>query len=217
VLAGSGAVSGRTFLDLNGNGLMDPGEKPIAGAGFLLNGAGNLARTDGTGGVFLPNLPPYQNLDLAVATSTLEDPFWKPAREGVRIVPRPGKTAVIDFPVVISGEITGTIYLVRDGKPREASGVELELVDERGSIAKKVKSGYDGFYDITEIRPGGYTLSVTAEDVRRLRVVAPSRNVKMVPSGTVLDDVNFLLEVRKPSDEWVGISQGGRSFGHRSQ
>jgi hypothetical protein len=200
-LAGSGAVSGRAFLDLNGNGLMDAGEKPIAGAGFLLGGAGNLARTNDAGEAFLPNLAPYQSLDVALATSTLEDPFWKPAREGVRIMPRPGKTAVVDFPVVISGEITGTVYLERDGKNREASGVGLELVDHRGVVVKKVTSAFDGFYDITEIRPGGYTLSVTAEHVRRLRVEARSREVEMVPSGTVLDGVNFILEVREPTDD----------------
>src|SRR6202023_2125824 len=100
-LAGSGAVSGRAFLDLNGHGIMDAGEKPIAGAGFLLGGAGNLARTNDAGEAFLPNLAPYQGLDVALATSTLQDPFWKPAREGLRIVPRPGKTGVVDFPVVI--------------------------------------------------------------------------------------------------------------------
>jgi hypothetical protein len=209
-LAGSGALSGRAFLDLNGNGRMDAGEKPIAGAGFLLGGAGNLARTNDAGEAFLPNLPPYQSLGVALAPSTLEDPFWKPAREGVRIVPRPGKTAVVDFPVVISGEITGTVYLKRDGKSREASGVELELVDHHGVVVKKVKTGYDGFYDIVEIGPGGYTLSVTAEHVRRLRVVAPSREVEMVPSGTVLDGVNFILDVRAPSDD-LGHAGAGRS------
>ncbi|HXO20040.1 MAG TPA: histidine kinase dimerization/phospho-acceptor domain-containing protein [Thermoanaerobaculia bacterium] len=200
-IAGSGAVSGRAFLDLNGNGLMDAGEKAIPGAGFLLGGAGSLARTDDAGEAFLPNLAPYKSLDVALAPSTLEDPFWKPAQEGVRIVPRPGKTAVIDFPVVISGEIAGTVYLKKDGKSREASGVELELVDQHGVVVKRATSGYDGFYDITEIRPGGYTLSVTAEHVRRLHVMAPSREVKMVPSGTVLDGVNFILEVWEPTGD----------------
>jgi hypothetical protein len=196
-LAGSGAVSGRAFLDLNGNGLMDAGEKPIAGAGFLLGGAGSMARTNDAGEAFLANLSAYQSVDIALATSTIEDPFWTPARAGVRIVPRPGKTAVLDFPVVISGEITGTVYLRRDGKSHEASGVELELVDRHGVVVKRVRSGYDGFYDITEIRPGGYTLSVTAENVRRLHVWAPSREVEMAPSGTVRDGVNLVLDVRE--------------------
>ena len=36
-LAGSGAVSARTFLDANQNGVFDPGEKAIEGAGFTMN------------------------------------------------------------------------------------------------------------------------------------------------------------------------------------
>jgi hypothetical protein len=192
-LAGSGAVSGRAFLDANGNGLMDAGEKAIADAGFLLNGAGQPARTDAAGEAFLPNISPNQGVDLALATSTLEDPFWKPASDGVRILPRPGKVAIVEFPVLVSGEITGTVYLRRDGKAREASGVELELVDQKGVVVRTVRTAFDGFYDITEIKPGGYTLSVTAEHVVRLRVAAPSRGVKILPSGTVLDGVDFFL------------------------
>jgi hypothetical protein len=194
-LAGSGALSGLAFLDLNGNGRMDAGEPPIAGAGFLLNGGGNLARTDDSGETFIPNLSPYQEVGLALAPSSLEDPFWKPASDGVRVVPRPGKVAVIDFPVQVSGEITGTIYLKRDGVPREVGGVELQLVDRQGFVVRKVSSGYDGFYDLAEIRPGHYTLMVAAEQLARLRLlVAPTREVEMAPMGTVLDGIDFVLE-----------------------
>lgn len=194
-LAGSGALSGLAFLDLNGNGRMDAGETPIAGAGFLLNGGGNLARTDDSGETFIPNLSPYQEVGLALAPSSLEDPFWKPASDGVRVVPRPGKVAVIDFPVQVSGEITGTIYLKRDGVPREVGGVELQLVDRQGFVVRKVSSGYDGFYDLAEIRPGHYTLMVAAEQLARLRLlVAPTREVEMAPMGTVLDGIDFVLE-----------------------
>jgi hypothetical protein len=200
-LAGYGGLSGRAFLDTNGNGRMDPGEPTIPGAGFLLNGAGNLARTNDAGTAFIPNLPSNQALTLGLDTSTLEDPFWQPAPPGVRAVPRPGKVAVIDFPVQISGEITGTVYLKRDGKNRQASGVELDLVDRQGAVVTKVRSAYDGFYDLTGIRPGHYTLRVAAEQAAKLHLVAPpSRDVEMVPAGTVLDGVNLVLEAETGTD-----------------
>ncbi|MEO8505737.1 MAG: hypothetical protein ABI609_17715 [Acidobacteriota bacterium] len=192
-LAGSGAVSGRAFLDANGNGLMDTGEQAIAGAGFLVNGAGSLIRTSARGEALLPNLSPYQDFDLAVAPSTLEDPFWIPAVAGVRVSPRPGKVARVDFPVVVSGEISGTVYLRGIGKDQQASGVELELVDQHGVVRQKARSGYDGFYDIAAIVPGKYTLSVTAASVVRLRVSAPSLAVTIASSGTVLDGIDFVL------------------------
>ncbi len=194
-LAASGALSGRAFLDLNGNGRMDPGEPPIPGAGFLLNGGGSPARTDGSGEAFVANLSPYQDLDLALAPATLEDPFWTPANDGVRFVPRPGKVAVVDLPVQVSGEITGTVYLRRGGSRREAGGVELQLLDHRGIAVMTASSGYDGFYDLAGIRPGHYTLMVAAEQLDRLGLlVAPTREVEMAPTGTVLDGVDLLLE-----------------------
>lgn len=198
-LAGFGALSARAFLDANGNGRFDLGEEPIADAGFLLNGAGGLARTDPAGGAFLANLSPYQDVDLTLATSTLEDPFWKPAVDGVRILPRPGKVAVIDFPVLVTGEITGTVYLERGGTSREASGVDLELVDSRGTVVKTARTAYDGFYDITDVEPGSYTLRVTAEHVVKLAVVAPSREVDILPSGTVIDGLDFVLRPARSS------------------
>jgi hypothetical protein len=197
-LAGWGAASGRAFLDTNDNGRMDSDEKAIPGAGFLLNGTGQIALTNDLGEAFLPNLSPYQDVDLALATSTLDDPFWKPASDGVRILPRPGKVAIVDFPVLVSGEITGTVYVKDGAKVGEASGVELELVDAKGVVAKKVRSAYDGFYDITNIRPGAYTLRVAVDQAARPRLVAPSLDVKMLPTGTVLDGVNFILDLAQP-------------------
>lgn len=194
-MASSGAISARTFLDANGNGVADPGEDPLAGAGLRLNGAGSLARSDASGILFLPNVGAYQPTDVEIATDTLEDPLAKPGREGVHIVPRPGKVAVIDFPVVVSGEITGTVYLLRGTTRREASAVELELVDEGGKVRQTVRSAFDGFYDLTEVRPGRYTLRVSGRHVEKLALLsAPSRQVEILPGGTVLDGVDLVLE-----------------------
>lgn len=193
--AGLGAVSGLAFLDTNGNGKMDRGEQPIPGAGFLLNGGGNLVRTNEAGQAFVPYLSPYQDLNLALSTSTLEDPYWKPSLEGVRFVPRPGKVAKVEFPVEVFGEITGTLYLQRDGLSRAASGIDLELVDARGVVIKKVSSAYDGFYDVTDIHPGHYTLRVSSYQVEPLHLLlAPEKELDMAPSGTVLDGLDLILE-----------------------
>ncbi len=194
-LAGAGAASARAFLDANGNRRMDPGERPIPGAGFLLSGSGSSSRTGEDGEVFIPNLSAYQPLDLAPATSTLEDPYWKPALDGVRFVPRPGRVAVVDFPIQVSGEITGTVFLKVEETSRAAGRVELRLTDSKGSVVQTAKSSYDGFYDMTEIRPGRYTLSVVPPGIAPPRNAGGlSRDVVMTPAGTVLEGVDFVIE-----------------------
>ncbi len=195
-MAPLGALSGRAFLDTNGNGVRDAGEKPVPGAGILLNGSNAPGVTDAGGDLFVSNLPPHRHLDVSLATATLEDPYWKPGVEGTGIVPRPGKTALVDFPVIVSGEITGTVYVARGGVRGAATNVELELVDATGSVLKKTRSAYDGFYELTDLRPGRYALRVAASSLTRLGVeTGPApRPVEMSPTGTVLEVFDFVLE-----------------------
>jgi hypothetical protein len=211
-LAGSGAISARAFLDTNGNGLMDAAEQPIAGAGYLLNGASGPARTNDAGEAFMANLPPYQELEVGLASSTFEDPYWREGRDAVKILPRPGKVAVIDFPVLVSGEVSGTIDLQRDGRRIAATGVELELVDRHGVVVKRTKSAYDGFYDVTDVLPGSYTLSVTAEHITRLGMAAPSRDIEIGPEGTVLDGVD--LHLRNPQSAMILLPTASEPIAH---
>jgi hypothetical protein len=52
---------------------------------------------------------------------------------GVRIVPRPGKVSQLEFPVIVTGEVDGTTYLIVNGPRRGIGDLELELVDRDGA------------------------------------------------------------------------------------
>lgn len=194
-LAGLGAVSPSVFLDANGNGTRDPGERPMEGAGFFANRAASETKTSGEGTALLTGLPPYQDVDVAVSESTLEDPLAVPERPGVRLVPRPGRVTQVDFPILVSGEVTGTVRVLRGGEKREAAGVVVQLVDARGTVAKETRTAYDGFYDVTRILPGDYDVRVSPQQASRLKLAAPAaRRVTIAPSGTILDGIDLLLE-----------------------
>ena len=198
-LAGSGALSALTYLDANGNGQRDPGEQALQGVGFMTSSGGRAEKTGADGTALLVNLPPYQDLDVGVATSTLEDPLAQPSREGVRIVPRPGRVVPVDFPVVILGEVTGTVYRRRGGVTEPTSGVEVQVVNASGAIVRKARSAYDGFFDITGLSPGHYSLRVSPEQMERLGLAPPpSLPIVMEPTGTILDGLDFVIEAPEP-------------------
>jgi sporulation related protein len=198
-LAGLGAVSPSVFVDANGNGVRDPGEKPMEGVGFLANRASSETRTSADGTALVTGLPPYQDVNVGVAEATLEDPLAVPERPGVRFVPRPGRVTEVDFPVLISGEVTGTVRLVRGGEKHEASGVVVQLVDAHGAVARETRTAYDGFYDFTLIVPGPYDVRISPEQAERLKLKAPApRRVTILPGGTILDGIDLLLEALEP-------------------
>jgi hypothetical protein len=171
-IAGRGSVSARVFLDNNQDGLFNEGDEPIENVGFTINNGYQRIRTNESGIAFITGIAEHVPVNLAIATSTLEDPLWSPALEGMRIVPRPGQAMQLDFPIFTSGEIDGTVYLVRNGREVPAGKVKIEVVDERGRVIKTASTEYDGFYVISNIPLGNYRIRASREQMAELGLTA---------------------------------------------
>jgi hypothetical protein len=188
--AASGAVTARVFLDRNGNGKRDDGEPPIENAGFFINRNSVNPTTNGHGIAMLDYLPAHTPTDVLLSTSTLEDPWWVPSRPAVRMVPRPGKALVVDFPIAVSGEITGTVTIDK----RAVGRVRMQVVGAGGAVVAETTSEYDGFYDLTKIPPGTYTLRVHPEDVASMHLLSDAaQEVVITPEKNVLDGIDIEL------------------------
>lgn len=197
--AESGAISARVFADKNGNGIMDADEPPIKGVGFLVNTSTNAARTDEAGIAFVGRLSGNRNIDITVNPATVEDPQLVSKLKGVRIVPRPGVVTQIDFPLVQTGEIDGTVYLVRNGRKRGVANARIELVDKSGKVVTETRSGSDGFFLMTEVLPGEYSLRIGEQQIQELKLrESGARQVVMSPTGSFLSGQDFSLETLSP-------------------
>jgi hypothetical protein len=194
-MAASGAVSARAFVDANMNGLFDMGEEPVEGAGFTLNGGSrHPVRTNADGMAYMSHMTPRQFADVALDTGTLEDPQWHAAMPGVRVLPRPGKVVQIDFPVVMTSEIDGTVYLLEDGQSRGIGNALLELVNARGEVVAKQRSAADGYYIVPAVKPGHYTLRLSGEQLRSLGLAAnQSHAINMKADGEFVNGMDFTL------------------------
>jgi hypothetical protein len=199
-MAGTGAVSARAFLDANQNGIFDTGEDAIENAGFLLNGGSRPAvRTGPDGLAYLSRLMPHQYTDIALDTATLEDPQWLPALPGLRILPRPGKTQVLDFPVVMTGEVDGVVYLLDKGKARGIGAAEVELVDVRGQVAAHAISSSDGYYIVQAVRPGRYQARVAPAQLAKLGLFSDKEaTVEIKADGSFVNGLDFTVQRKVP-------------------
>lgn len=191
--AGQGALSFRVFVDSNLNGMMDPGEEPVRDAGLLINGALRSTRTRADGIAFVSQLPSHQPMDLVIDPKTLEDPMWKPATAGVRVLPRPGRTEVIDFPVIVTGEIEGTIGSSGEMVAVGSGGVPVQLLDSTGRVVQTVKSAFDGYFFMTGILPGVYTVRVDPGTIARLGKAVPTKRELVIGSGELSSGLDFEL------------------------
>ena len=196
--AESGAVSARVFVDRNGNGVMDDGEEPVKNVGFLVNSSSHPVRTDASGIAYVGHLLGNRNTDISVNPATVEDPQLVSALKGLRVILRPGNINQIEFPLVLTGEIDGTVYLVTNGRKRGVGNVLVELVDASGKVATQTRSGSDGFYVLVEVQPGSYSLRVGEEQLNELKLsYSGPQKIVMSPKGAVVNGQDFSLQ-RKP-------------------
>lgn len=171
-IAGRGSVSARVFIDNNQDGLFNEDDAPIENVGFTINGGFQKIRTDKNGIAFITGVPEHRPVNLAINISTLEDPLWTTALDGVRIVPRPGQAMQLDFPIFINGEIDGTIYLVKDNRTIAAGRVKVEVVNQQGRVVRSTTTEYDGFYVISNIPLGTYSVRVSPSQMSSLNLQA---------------------------------------------
>jgi hypothetical protein len=172
-VAGMGAVSARVFIDNDLDGIFGEGDEPLPNVTFKRNGTRVPGKTDKNGIAFITNLNSHYPIDLGLDTGSLEDPLWMPALQGVRISPRPGSVARIDFPVIETGEIDGTTYFLRRGRNIQIAEVELQLINEQGKMIKTTKSAYDGFYVFDGVPYGTYLIRVAPHQVTKLGLATP--------------------------------------------
>nr|WP_181375635.1 carboxypeptidase-like regulatory domain-containing protein [Polaromonas sp. E5S] len=199
-MANMGAVSVRAFVDNNQNGIRDANEELVPNAGFIINNGGrhpNRSALDGT--AFIGQLTPGSYADISLDPSTLEDPLWQPLSSGVRVLPRPGLVQMLEFPVISSSEIDGTVFLLGKDGQRGIGDALVELVNPQGVVISRTTSSFDGFYLITKVMPGSYTLRISPAQVNKLKLIASQeRPIKVKPEGDFISGQDLQLKLSQP-------------------
>ncbi|MDB5868999.1 MAG: hypothetical protein JWP96_1331 [Polaromonas sp.] len=199
-MAGMGAVSARAFVDRNLNGLRDPDEELVPNAGFIINSGGrhpSLSAEDGT--AFIGRLVPGRYADIALDPSTLEDPLWKSVNEGVRVLPRPGLVQMVEFPVISTSEVDGTVYLLGKTGRRGIGDALVELVDSQGAVVMSTPSSSDGFYLLRQVMPGRYMLRISPAQASKLALASTlERPINVMPDGDFINGQDLEMKPLMP-------------------
>lgn len=210
-IAGRGSVSARVFLDNNQNGEFDEGDEPLSDVGFTINGGYQKVRTDDNGIAFITGIQEHRPVNLAIKQSTLVDPLWTAALDGIRIVPRPGQAMQLDFPIFASGEVDGTVYLVRAGKSIPAGRVQVEVVNKQGRVIRSTTTEFDGFFVVSNVPLGDYFVRVAPAQLKKLGLrTAESPAIKISAEDQFRSGVDFKLEITSkvgPADKGAAKPQ----------
>lgn len=191
-----GAASVRVFVDNNRNGHFDKEDIPLPNMSIVVNQGTADVNTDRDGVAFLTQLRPQMPADISLSPSSLADPFLRLAQPGVRIIPRAGKTAQVELPLLVFGYADGVINFPSEKKPRSHKGIELELVAPSGEVIGRTRTDREGYYVFEELRPGRYAIRISHAQLEKLEVEpTPLYHViKIPPSGAFETNRDFSLE-----------------------
>lgn len=181
--AAGGAMAVDAFIDANGNGVRDPGEKPLPGV--IVQGGRRPQTTDAQGRALITGLGDGASALAEIDMSSLDDPYLVPLAPAVKVVPRPGRVAVVAYPVTVSGEVELRVQFQRPGEtPRAISALHVELVGADGLVAASGSSEFDGALVLENIRPGTYAVRIEPAQAARLKLALVKEvTVKIAPSG----------------------------------
>ncbi|MDF1553979.1 MAG: carboxypeptidase-like regulatory domain-containing protein [Deferrisomatales bacterium] len=195
-MAAKASAAVRVLLDRNGDGSPSPGDEPLEGVRFQVNGR-TLAEsvTDGRGEAFLPCLAAHRLVDIAVDEASLVDPYWVVAPQGQRVLVRPGATPVLEFLVMDTGEIEGTVYVRRDQDVRKQPRIKLQLLDADGQVTQEVASAFDGFFLFQRVPLGAYRVRADPAQLQAIGLAAGGPvPIDLSLSDPVVAGVDFVLE-----------------------
>jgi hypothetical protein len=163
-----GSATFHAFIDANGNGRYDAGERGVAKV--VVEGGERPVATDAQGRAFISGLGAAPTARLNVSLERLDNPNMKTPPTAIELRPRPGSVTDIEFPMQPTSEIMIRIVLRRpDGAKVGISGVRVRLVAEDGRTVD-ANTEFDGSASFQELTPGRYRLELDPDQANRLRM-----------------------------------------------
>jgi hypothetical protein len=196
-----GAFLIRPFVDKNGNDVHDadeeylPEQKVLVGARYLTSNA-----TTTPGGTLVSDAQAYEDYSVSLATRFgFDDPTWVPKYRAVSLQVDPNIIKVFDFPIVIGGNIHGTVMLTGKGPAAPVEGATVILTSTskaRGTqYSKKTKTFSTGEFEFLAVPPGTYEVSLDPNDLRAVGLTATASTIEVTvgskPEGDQIEGVKF--------------------------
>lgn len=181
--ASGGAAAVNAWVDENMDGVRQPHEPAVPGLSVVA--ASGERATDARGHALAGGLGDGGRSAVRIGTDAVADPFLAPVRgDAFVLTPRPGRTAVIDYPLHHTGEVELSVGLERpSGPPRPLSALAVRLMPVAGGEVFAARSDHAGTIYLEGVPPGEYLVVLDPAQADGLGLALAGETRVTVPAG----------------------------------
>jgi hypothetical protein len=207
---GKGGITVLPFLDINNNGKRDDGEPKVSGLTVNMQTAGRIEKESKDTLIRISDLEPYTNTILSVNISHLENISWQIRKKTYSIAVEPNMMRLLEIPVYVVAEITGSVKLPAPENGEPAVTVKYFVYHNDTSLVTTFYPEDDGSFSYLGLMPGNYLLLPDTSFLRKngLNCNPLSRSfvIEAGMNGTILKGLDFSIE-KIPSANDTILSQ----------
>lgn len=194
---GRGGISVLAFLDLNANGIRDNGEPKAAGLNLRAN-SGRIELSEKDTIIHILGLEPYVKHFIELDESSFDNISWRIPRKSIAVIADANMLKLIEVPINVVGEATGSVMLETDGRKTGLSRVIMNFLNSDRDIVGRTLTEDDGYFSYFGLAPGQYTLRVDTAQLRRLRMISEPEDMTFSimtnMEGDYIDGLDFTLK-----------------------
>jgi len=194
---GKGGIIFAPFLDINCNYLRDTGEPKAYGLNIRING-GNTVRNDRDSTVIVTDLEPYTNYLVELDPNSFDNVAWKLLKKSFKIEADPNQMKLVEIPVAVVGEVSGTINKLYRNEPQGFGRITLNIFNKSGTFVGKTMTEQDGYFSYLGLVPGRYYAQVDTVQLKKIHYNAEPDALQFAVKGSrdgdVVDGIDFTLK-----------------------
>ena len=203
---GKGALVFAPFLDLNCNDKRDPGEPKDYNLNIRISG-GKPFQDDKDSTIRVLDLEPYTSYYVELDQNSFDNVAWKLRKKTMTVVVDPNQFKLIEVPIAVVGEVSGTVYKKGKGEPAGLGRIVVNFFDKNSKLVGKTLTEPDGYFSYLGLAPGKYYAQVDTSQLKRVQMSIDTArlpfNIKPSRDGDIVEGIDFTLTSLKAEEEPV--------------
>lgn len=194
---GRGGLVFKPFVDINGNGIKDPGEPKAFGMDIQMNG-GRVEYSEKDTLTRVSELEPYADYLITLYGSRFDNISWLIQNKTLKVSVDPNQFKHIDIPISVVGEAAGYVYLRSKNSEKGLGRIIVNYYRNGNKKVASVLSEEDGYFTYMGLLPGKYVAMLDKEQLERVGMDSKDYKfefeVEQDEEGTYIDGIKFIID-----------------------